>query len=199
MEINYDMAELVEIVAGLSEEYTSKESTSITYEKAEQLMEAVLFCIKHAEESSENMLMKTVSMPAKEVYRIGYQKVVEKTKEALVKYNELMRTFDDYGNRCLYDTIVKGIPEFFKWYDARFFPQNTILCLDYPVREDLTGYSGIDRVDAYLDCIIKEQRQLAKMERGEVIQKLLSYNEGYRDLIENLTEMITWKLKRKSL
>ena len=37
------MEELVPIVGKLAEKYTSHESTSITYEKAEQLMGAVLY------------------------------------------------------------------------------------------------------------------------------------------------------------
>lgn len=199
MEINYEMEELVEIVAELAEEYTGKESTSITYEKAEQLMEAVLYCIRATEnealggEDSYAVIDTTTSFTAKEAYLHGYRLVVEKTQKTLEKYNQLMMRFDDYGNRCLYDTVVKGIPEFFKWYDARFFPQNTILCLDYPVREDLSRFSGIDRIDAYLDCIINEQNELQKMGRGVVIQKLLSYSEDYQELIENLTELIEYR------
>ena len=40
--MDYEMEELVPIVGKLAEKYTAHESTSITYEKAEQLMEAVL-------------------------------------------------------------------------------------------------------------------------------------------------------------
>ena len=36
--MDYEMEELVPIVGKLAEKYTSHESTSITYEKAEQLM-----------------------------------------------------------------------------------------------------------------------------------------------------------------
>ena len=41
------------IVAELADKYTGKESTSITYEKARQLMEAVLYCIHEYEEDPE--------------------------------------------------------------------------------------------------------------------------------------------------
>ena len=40
------MEELVSIVGELAGKYTGYESTSITYEKAEQLMGAVLYCIR---------------------------------------------------------------------------------------------------------------------------------------------------------
>ena len=40
--VNYEMEELVPIVGKLAEKYTAFESTSVSYEKAEQLMGAVL-------------------------------------------------------------------------------------------------------------------------------------------------------------
>ena len=43
--MEYEMNELLPIVAKLAEKYTSKESSSITYERAEYLMEAVIYCI----------------------------------------------------------------------------------------------------------------------------------------------------------
>lgn len=45
------MDALVKIVGKLAGKYTAGESTSVTYEKAEQLMEAVLYCIREAEET----------------------------------------------------------------------------------------------------------------------------------------------------
>lgn len=41
--MNYELEELVPIVARLAEGYTSKASTSITYDRAQQLMSAVLY------------------------------------------------------------------------------------------------------------------------------------------------------------
>ena len=41
----YTMEELVPIVGRLAEKYCAGESSSVTYEKAEQLMGAVLYCI----------------------------------------------------------------------------------------------------------------------------------------------------------
>ncbi|MDE7059645.1 MAG: hypothetical protein K2P03_13260 [Lachnospiraceae bacterium] len=39
------MMELLPVVAWLTKKYTSGMSTSVTYEKAQELMEAVLYCI----------------------------------------------------------------------------------------------------------------------------------------------------------
>ena len=47
------MEELVPIVGKLAEQYTAYEHTSMPYEKAEQLMQAVLYCIHEAELSGQ--------------------------------------------------------------------------------------------------------------------------------------------------
>ena len=43
---DYTMEELLPVVAALTAKYTGNESTSVTYEKAEQLMGAVVYCIQ---------------------------------------------------------------------------------------------------------------------------------------------------------
>ena len=127
--MNYKMEELAQIVAGLAEKYTAKESTSITYERAEQFMGAVLYCIREVWQQKDNSIISREGMSALQAYETGFMLVEQKVKEALELYNEMIPDFNCYGSKCLYDTFVKGIPEFFRWYDIRFEPQNTILTL----------------------------------------------------------------------
>lgn len=69
--MGYEIEELVPIVGKLAEKYTSKESTSITYEKAQQLMEAVLYCIHEAEAASVSSLTKGNELSTGRMYEIG--------------------------------------------------------------------------------------------------------------------------------
>ena len=52
--MEYEMEELITIVGRLAEKYNAHESTSMTYEKAEQLMEAILYCIHETIKLSPN-------------------------------------------------------------------------------------------------------------------------------------------------
>lgn len=187
--MNY-LDEIMPIVAKLTERYTAGDSTSVTYEKAEQLMGAVLYCIREAEYAEENRRESEIAclqgMSAQRAYETGLACVEKKVKAALALYNDMQTQFDSYGNRCLYDTFVKGIPEFFKWYDMRFAPQDTILTLDYPVLKDLSAYTGIDRIYEYLLCIQKEQEFLRTFPRNDVIDALARYNPVYEDMIDNV-------------
>lgn len=79
----YEMEELVPIVGKLAEKYTSLESSSITYERAEQLMGAVLYCIHELEAYTDNALISNKILPAQKAYEMGRTYVKEKTEEAL--------------------------------------------------------------------------------------------------------------------
>ena len=56
--MEYTMEELFPILGQLAEKYTAFESTSIPYETAEQLTEAVLYCICEAEQVQTNALVQ---------------------------------------------------------------------------------------------------------------------------------------------
>ena len=200
--MDYEMEELVPLVGKLVEKYTGHESTSITYEKAEQLMEAVIYCICEGEQAVKNPLTAAQKMPAQQAYEIGLTCVREKVKTSLELYNRMMsgteilqkseikQGFDDFENRCFYDTVIKGLPEFFKWYDPVFEPQNTILTLDYPVLKDLSAYAGIDRIYEYIRCIELEQCFLGIFPGNHVKTVLCRYDDRYRSMIENICEIV---------
>ena len=241
--MQYKTEELIPIVAKLAEKYTAKESTSITYEKAQQLMGAVIYCIceyeaaqkqsvaaKHSSAETDNVphtkrtlfaemksketnafeeravdpenterptsshclpiRIKECFVLAMESYETGIALVERKVKSALEMYNQMMNSFSDYENMCLYDTVAKGLPEFFKWYDCQFEPQNTILTLDYPIIIDLSPYTGIDRIYEYILCIQLEQSFLKKYPHQFVMDILEKYTKRHRTMIENLCEIV---------
>ena len=117
-----------------------------------------------------------------DAYRRGYDLVVYKVKKTRALYNRLVSDFDDYGCRCYGDTILKGMPQFFRRYDARFNPQNHILALDYPVMQSLENRKGIDRVWEYLCCIRMEKEILKYFSREQVLQILDKIDPEYQEL-----------------
>ena len=188
--MDYEMEELVPVVGKLAEKYIGHESTSITYEKAEQLMGAVLYCIHELQEKNGNSLTLSEKIPAQKAYEIGAAYVKEKTEEALNLYNRIMPEFCYYENQCLYDTFVKGIPEFFKWYDMRFEPQNTILTLDYPVLRDITKYTGVDKIFEFIKSIDLEQKFLKLFPAGYVTNILSKSNRNWKESMDNICETV---------
>lgn len=167
--MRYRPEELLPLVKELSGKYTGKASTSITYEAAQQLMKAVLYCIQeYTFGAGKDVLCPGKKVSAREAYELGYELVLKKTQDARECYNQVAEYFDSYGNRAYEETFRKGIPEFFLWYDAKLKPQDHILTLDYPVLGNDVKACGIDRMYEYLWCIDKEQQFLLRFPKAYV-------------------------------
>ena len=167
--MRYRPEELLPLVKELSEKYTGKASTSITYEAAQQLMKAVLYCIQeYTLGAGKDVLCPGKKVSAREAYELGYALVLKKTQDARECYNQVAEHYDSYGNRAYEETFRKGIPEFFLWYDAKLKPQDHILTLDYPVLGDDVKACGIDRMYEYLWSIDQEQQFLARFPKAYV-------------------------------
>lgn len=191
--MSFDTDELMPIVAELADKYTGKESTSISYEKARQLMEAVLYCIHEYEADlmkREELLSSNGFPDAKTVYDLGYERVLLKVKETQILYNQTILDFKYYENQCCYDTFVKGLPSFFLYYDARFKPQNHILTLDYPVLYPVNSLCGIDAVAEYVKCFRLEQMFLGKLPDEYVLHVLRAYSPDHGELLINLAAIV---------
>lgn len=182
------MEELLPVVAKLSVKYTGGMSTSVTYEKAQELMEAVLYCIREyeQEQSSGFELMATEDLSVGEIYERGYELVVRKVKKMRLFYNTISKRFCSYGCRNYEDIIRKEIPQFFLRYDPRFAPQKNLLMFDYPILLPLGKLTGIDAVEHYLSSISLEQRFLGAFDEAYVCRILSAYDWNYREQFYNL-------------
>lgn len=193
----YQMEELIPIVAMLADKYTSKESTSITYEKAQQLMDAVLYCINEAEQEAQYLPVVNDKRDANSMYNLGLTTVKKQVQKTLNIYNDLMKSFEYYENISLRDTVIKGMPEFFKRYNYKFCPQDEILTLDYPVLLDLSEYNGIDKIYRYILCIQMEQKFLKAFSYSDIIGMLENQNPEHRYMIDNLCENVLTEILSK--
>ena len=129
-------------------------------------------------------------MSANKLYEWGVALVQKKVRHTSNLYKAMRLSFCGYGNACLEDTFLKGMPAFFKKYNFRFEPQNTILTLDYPVLKDLSAYSGIDKIHNYLLCLDMEQTFLRRFTKHQVQAMLSHYNADYERMVDNLCEIV---------
>lgn len=187
--MEYRVEELMLIVSKLARKYAGFENTSISYEKAQMLMEAVIYCLEAYENhASDAVSRRDISL--QEQYAIGVELVLERTGRIRDLFNELSPSFEAYGVKCLEDTVRKGIPEFLKWYDATFCPQDTLLTLDYPVLVDLSPYRGADAVWHFLRAISAEQRFLGRFDRAYTRAVLERHDPQYPLMYDNICEIL---------
>ena len=204
------MEELIPILAELTDKYTSKESTSVSYNTAKQLMNAVIYCINEIDvvnyESDsgavrdmaikdmviKDMVMKDMAeqQNAKLAYRTGYELVVKKVLRTKVLFEEIALDFHAYRNRAYYETVIEGMPAFFLYYDPKFSPQNHILTLDYPTIKSVQGSCGIDAIYEYLSYIKLEQELLKAFPEKYITALLTCYHVDYEELFINIGSIV---------
>lgn len=192
---NFEMEELIPVVAELTEKYTSKQSTSVSYDTAKQLMNAVMYCINEIEfdcvESDAYPVRDIIQEKnAKLAYRKGYELVVKKVLRTKALYDEIIQEFNAYRNRAYYDTIIEGMPAFFLYYDPKFNPQNHILTLDYPTIKYEQDLCGIDAIYKYLWYTKYEQMFLNAFPEEYVTTLLSRYNADYEELFINIGSIV---------
>ncbi|WP_167957258.1 DUF6179 domain-containing protein [Anaerosporobacter faecicola] len=188
---DYAMEEFVPIVSKLVERYTSKESSSVSVAVARQLMEAVVYCIHYGlRKSSKYQLDSGEKIPAQTAYELGYQRIMERTKQLNDLYTSMLPTFSAYDNRAYIDTIMKGMPAFFLHYDVQFAPQDQILTLDYPILRPLGQEEGIEAIDRYLQATILEQTFLRVYPEEYVRAVLEQYHEDHKELLINISSIV---------
>lgn len=134
--------------------------------------------------------LKTRQMTAAESFRQGYEKVLKKTGCAQKAYNDLIVDFQAYGNENYRDVVLKALPIFFMKYDPRFAPQETIISLNYPTLRTVSGDTGIDAVEQYVEYIVLEQRFLQKFSEDMVIKILTRFSGEYRINFFNLCSVV---------
>lgn len=187
----YSFEELLPAFQKLSRKYTSGESSSITYETAQMLMEAVIYRVKQY--VSADLSQKADAITACDR---GLTIILEKAARAKALYEEIITDFEDYGCRNYRDTILKGMPAFFLRYDPIFAPQKSILTLDYPTfvpisDADETPLQGIDRILTYLERISEEKRLLSLFPAHRIQAVLQAFCPDYEELyLDNLCEPV---------
>ncbi len=193
--MEYEVEELLPIVKELTEKYTSKESSSVPYETARMLMEAVLYCINEFWEEHDNKgeiaALDGSGLPdARLAYEKGRELVVGKVIKAMEVYQEIMEDFQDYG--CMnYGDTMRGMSQFFLRYDVNFCPQDHLLTLDYPCRGRDTDKCGADLIIEYLECILREKKELEMYDTEEVREILEIIRPAYEELfLDNICEAV---------
>lgn len=170
--MEYSLEELLPVVEKLSVKYTSGESSSITYEAARQLMDAVLYCIEAPGSEGNNEIIPKDKPDAAAAYELGFNRIMAKVYKAREIYDGMIEDFYDYQCRVCGETIIKGIPEFFINYDPKFNPRDHILTLDYPTLRPINELSGIHAIYQYL-CNIKMEWEFLGAFEAKCIEELL--------------------------
>lgn len=185
----YPPEELLALVGELAYKYIGCDSTSLPYEKAQDLLEAVLYHLAVFDRWMDGGL-PVANLSVKAAYQAGYQLVLDKMHQLVEVYNRLANDFCDYGQKVLHDTMRLALPEFLRRYDARFCPQDTLLTLDYPTLAPFYGLEGVDKIYQYVLALGYEQTFLRQFPPEYVVSVLRAYHPHYEELVENICVIV---------
>jgi len=156
-----DIQAVLGVVEGLALDAADGD-TSIPQERLARIMAAVRYCMGEGEaclgEASGESLARRI--PADELYRAGYDSIVEKARRTLERYNQVASAFCDYGYEDLGRTFREEIPEEMSRFDPRFEPDAEVI-FGYPMPQDDGSLLGIDAIAAAIERIGREQEILA--------------------------------------
>jgi len=173
-----------------AEQLEKKASKVIDGENLDLLVGSIPWTSEEEKEKAKEAVKANVLNILKEQYNIGAELLSEKVENIRKIFNKISIQFEDFGVKCLYDTVQKGIPQFLKWYDIKFCPQNTILTFDYPLFIDCSSLTGADAVYKYIRAIQTEQKFLGAFDRNYVMSILEKYNSEYRGMVENICGIV---------
>ena len=187
--MKYSMEELLPVLEKQIRRYTMGDSTSVSYNKARQLMGSIIYNINGAFEGKD-MLMASGGISPQQAFENGLMKRKEKLKSARELYGEIVKNFCSYGNRCYMETVIKGMKAFFNCYSLEFDALNNIITLDYPLVAEISKLQGIDLIYEYLKAIQLEQRFLSRFQPEAVETILYAYDKEYRENIFNICRIV---------
>lgn len=188
-----DMEQFYQLLSKQIDRYTSKESSSIPYTKAIQLMDSILYCIEMAEYTPSKditLLSSYTKNSLEDEFRLGLANVKKLVIETKELYDSVIEHFHSYGNVCYYDTIIKGIPAFFLYYNPEFDSKNILLTLDYPLLYEIQDKEGVLKIQEYLHCISLEQQFLSRFSKASIENLLSAYADDCSELIINIPATI---------
>lgn len=192
--MEYAMEDLMPVLIWLTEKYTAKESTSVTYERAQILMKAVIYCIDENYTDIRHSIRNRGETNLQVLYQRGYELVIAKVYQAKKVYNEIIEEFEDYRCRAYRETIIDGMPAFFRKYDPKFNPQGHLLTLDYPAIQTWPDLTGVDLILEYLQSIRLEQKLMNLFERKRIMDLLERTVPEYEELyLDNICHLVLFQ------
>lgn len=188
---NLDTNELMMILVDKYKKYTINDHSSITVEKAQQLMNSILYCINGYLKSLDKGLVS-----ASEHYNAIdlYEKGLETEKANLSNAKKLLMYVKsntlNIDNYYYQDTILKGIDLFFRSYDILYAANETPGSIDYPLALPIYDLEGVEYILEYLNRLYVENNFCACFALDDIECLLKKFNDDYKDLPFNIFEVV---------
>jgi len=175
-EINDIQVQIMLILKDLIMRYTRGESSSVTTDTAESLLNSILYCIDAYTlgcNSPEEAIKHLRTMHLKNIYAKGIERVAQWLEETKNLYKEIKKNKLDIPLESYNLTINEAIPLFFKKYGIVFDSHNTMASIDYPLVFDDMSIRGVLYIKNYLEHL-RTETEFCKYFSTQDIEKVLN-------------------------
>lgn len=149
------------LVAKQAERYTHKEKSSLPLETAQELLQSLCFLLRVGPDAPPRQIRILLKSEPEEAVRQGLRRTGHKLAAGKQLWRETLATRPPLDNLALSDTL-RGLGEFWSWYDPQFFAHQIPASIDYPLSQPVPErLLGVDYINEWLRRLLCEQKFLA--------------------------------------
>lgn len=171
---------LLKLLAARTERYTMGESSSVSVETAQALLDSIRYTLSLGREALGcSLTALPAGLTLSNLLTTGQAEIEHRIKAGKALLAQAKTLLSDIDDGALRETLSE-LGQFFKCYDLWFFAHDIPCAIDYileaPISEDL---QGIDYINAYLTALIAEGRAvpLRRKEEEARLNALLAQEE----------------------
>ena len=179
---------LWELLGKQTERYTSKDSTSVTIETAQELLASLWYTITMALDETGTPYSVLLSDELMPFVRQGQTILQDKLEATKKLWEAVCRTSPEIQNFYYTDTL-RGIGDYLKRYDLFYFAHRKPPLIDYPLlNATCETIQGLTYTEQYLKGMLAENMLIHSFENDAVVCVLQTVTPDYREYYLNLCE-----------
>lgn len=179
------------LLTAQTQRYAGVENSSIPIEKAQELMNSILYTISAVlltENDPDAALTRLRETPSKVLFREGQSLLRRHVDICRVLFKSVQNSRIPTPNIAYRDTLDHGLSPFFKSYDSDFFATEIPVMIDYPLCVDEMRLQGVAYFRDFLEKLLLENRFCACFRSTAIHHMMLGVDFEYPDLLLNLFE-----------
>lgn len=167
---------------------TQGDSSSVSQEYAQALLEGVVFALQTHLQAQGLPARALLERPLPSLYEEALSTLQGLLDQVRALYLHACETAPVFPNRALHDTL-QAVEGFLGKYDYRMFPQDSHCTLDYPLCLPIAAdLQGVRRIHAYLQHLCLENAFLLRFAPDALARVYHALSPDPRDLLISLYE-----------
>lgn len=179
---------LMELLAWQTQRYTMGESTSVTVETAQELLNSLWYTLTVAADEMHTSYKRLLTDDLRPLAAQGQKILRDRLEQTKRLWTAVCKSAPPVENAYYSDTL-RGIGNYIKRYDLYYFAHQKPPCIDYPLLIPADeALQGLDFTGRYLKNMLTENLILHRFDKDAAISVLCAAAPDYQEHYLNLCE-----------